>query len=167
MDTPLSNVDIENQCPRAIVLTYPEFLKMGTFNELSRILDTHDIVLCYLTKLNFGHWTCIFKNQDGINFFDPYGYFPDSELRWKSVSPEVKQNHTWLLSLLNDSNVPVHWNEFDLQSKAPNVSTCGRHVIVRLMLSPLNAETYKKVILKTCEKHKSTPDELVVALTSF
>lgn len=153
--------------------------------ELWENMKEKPIVLCYLTSENYGHWTCLFKNKEGINFFDSYGLKPDDELFWnfpKSFKKKAKEDYPHLTRLLLSSSFLVHekfgknkrnlgktrinYNPYQYQSKKRGVNTCGRHVIFRLCFSELSDIEYNRLIRTLCKRTALDPDELVVLLTT-
>lgn len=186
----LSNVEmkdfLDKHNKQANIYTYEE---LSRFNHLDELLKPHDrCVILYETSTEpiYGHWCCLFKNaipgMDGqiINFFDSYGYKPDSELNWKSIPEYVRkvsgEDHTHLLYLLNKyleqyPDIEIYYNPYDFQEKKKGVSTCGRHVLSRLLLQNLDTDQYKHFIDKSCKivgkelNQKINPDQLVTIFT--
>ena len=65
------------------------------------------LVILYETESGYGHWVCLFENDDSsIQFFDSYGYEPDAELKFvpKYFRKQSNQELPHLTALLYNSN---------------------------------------------------------------
>lgn len=133
----------------------------------SDLYDIDDIeehlpmVLLYDVCPEFGHWTCLFKRQNGddpenyaIEFFDPCAQIPDDHNRNLGMHPDSR-----LLRLLDQTGRDIHYNNKRLQKVAPDINTCGRHVITRLYLSEIPIEEYVELF------DGLDGDEIVVDIT--
>jgi len=169
-DSQVSDILNQNNIPHKI-MTYTE---VADCENISEVLHPHGTtVICYLTRENYGHWTCLWRQDDQIHFFDPYGLKPDFELDW-SIDPEfrqqAKEDYSYLTNLLLKASIidkeEVEYNPYDFQAHKKGVATCGRHTTVRLCLKFLSDNQYKDIIKKCCKKVQLDPDELVVLLTT-
>lgn len=101
------------------------------------------LVLYQLAKT--GHFVCVFENSEGVNFFDPLGYAPDSELDLP-IEPHLRyQKHetfTYLLKLL-EQRTPIIYNSRRYQMKG--TSTCGMWCAVRLVCRDLTDDQFWSV----------------------
>jgi len=149
------------------IITYPELIK---FNNIEELLYPYGrVIILYLQKENYGHWTCIFyqgKGKKRIEHFDSYGYFPDDELNF-AIDPYFRKvnnmEYPLLTLLLNEAynRYDMTFNQYKFQKKKKDISTCGRHCIVRLWYSDIELDEYKDMMFST----ELTPDELVTMLT--
>lgn len=174
VDYSLNNVQMEKIC-NCPVYTYTE---LATKKSLEALFEYNGkpndkVVICFLTRANYGHWCCLYKNSYGIGFFDSYGYKPDDELDWnideyfRVQAGEDYPHLTWLLyDYTLRTGQPINYNQYKFQSKDKNVATCGRWTIVRLSLKFLSDIEYRDVISTCSQKTNLTPDMLVVALTN-
>ena len=159
---PLSDSDVlklvEN---KAKILVYSDLQKYDTLDEA---LGPHQAAfLLYESQPDYGHWTCIFRNDDYVEFFDPYGIFPDNELEWipdnfRKVSGQM---YPQLSALLYKSPYDLEYNEHKFQKKGAGVNTCGRWSALRLVFRYLSLKDFAKLF-----KHKNA-DDLVSVLTSY
>ena len=112
-----------------------------------------------LYQLNVvGHFCAIFRNSEGINFFDPLGMIPDDELRY--VKPQFRhlnQNYTYLINLLLACKEPIIYNQYRLQKLG--TSTCGPWCVVRLIYSHLKCDEFAK-----CFKGIKNKDKAVMTI---
>lgn len=101
-----------------------------------------------------GHWTCLLRKADHIEFFDSYGEPPDTEEDLGSQPPLLTQ-------LLKQSGMPVFFNKHPFQSDKSDVATCGRHVVCRLLYFPFSLDKYANII----KKSNLSSDDFVSGLT--
>jgi hypothetical protein len=111
-----------------------------------------------------GHWTALINKPDHIEFFDSYGDAPDTEQKGGMSGGRLEQldiERPDLTQLLRASGKPVFYNRHPFQSSSPNVATCGRHCVARLLYAPYSLDKYGAII----KKSKMNPDDFVSGLT--
>ena len=101
-----------------------------------------------------GHWTCLLKRPNGIEFFNSYGEKPDAEDTLGDQPPLLTQ-------LLQESGEPVYYNTYPFQKERGDIATCGRHVVARCLYAPYSLDKYASII----KKSKMMPDDFVSGLT--
>jgi hypothetical protein len=125
------------------------------------------VILYETTSDNHGHWCVIFEvNKNLIEFFDPYGYMIDSQLKY--IDPKYKEkrglNHTYLIDLLIKSDYnEIEWNNYPFQELKDGINTCGRHCITRLMYRKMRLDDYANMI----EGSGMSADDFVTKETYF
>lgn len=161
---PLSDADllklVEN---KARILVYSDLQKYET---LDKALGEHGaIFLLYESRPDYGHWTCMFKMDDGetVEFFDPYGIFPDYQLDWipehfREVSGQM---YPQLSALLYNSPYKLTYNEHKFQKKGAKINTCGRWSALRLIFRDLSLKDFAKMF------KSKYGDDIVSVLTSL
>lgn len=161
MNYSLSNGDINKLLDgKCNIMSYDQLSKYDNID--SAMGKYGALILLYQTKQNYGHWCCVFKrNNNTIEFFDPYGLFPDDELEFvpknmRKVLNEDYPHLTWLL--YNSGYKKIDYNSKQLQKFKGDVNTCGRHCAVRIMLRNLPIDEYIKFLGKD-------PDKKVLELT--
>lgn len=122
-------------------------------------------IMLYLTQsATSGHWVCMLRKKDGIEFFDPYGEPPEKALT--TISDEEREAYgegePYLTNLLKASGQKVIYNRHPFQNDKANVNTCGRHSVVRCLYAPDTLTKYKAVM----DASKMSPDDFVSALTA-
>lgn len=160
----LSDTDILNLIDhKANLVTYSQLTKV---NNIDQIFGKYNAcVILYLTKKNYGHWCCIIKRGNVIEFFDPYGLKPDEALNFdinpyfREVSNQIFPHLTYLLF---KSHKIIEYNDYQFQKFKKDIKTCGRHVAVRLLFKNMPLEIYKKFILSS----RFDPDKTVTLLTA-
>lgn len=153
MDKSLSGEEVLKICHgKANILKYSDLKKIRRIQDCFRF---GACILLYEYKPNYGHWCCIFENQNGIEFFDPYGYIPDDELEFVPSFIKIP----YLTKLLYQSNRNIEYNADRLQEDKEGINTCGRHVGMRLLLRMVPIDDYVKIFGSPC-------DEIIYKLTS-
>jgi hypothetical protein len=166
-DIALSNHDVYNLLGGKVnIVLYPD---LHNYNTLDQILGPFGAcVLLFEAKPKYGHWVCIFKlNPTEVEFFNPYGGFPDDSLLSinKMYRKKSGQEKPLLSELLINSPYRLTYNEFAFQSKSPDVRTCGRHCVVRLLKRDLELYKYVEFLNKLCKLWKTDYDGVVTYLT--
>ncbi len=137
----------------------------GTLDEL---LEPYGyFILLYESKKGYGHWIAVIKRKpDLVEVFDSYGTFkPDEELDNINVSfkRQSKQDYPYLRRLLYDSGYRVEYNNYPLQSEDPEVATCGRYAVTRILLRDLSLKEY---VASLRGIKGMSPDDVVTYLTN-
>ena len=141
-----------------------------TYNTIDDLLKPYGkIAILYQVKPNYGHWCCLFltgPDLKTLEFFDPYGMKIDEQLEF--IKPEFRkqsnQDYPYLADLMMRSKYKLQYNDKKLQIRNNDVSTCGRHVCMRLILadSPLNV--YQNFMT---QGNGLNPDDKTTYLTAF
>lgn len=153
----------------ANLVTYPDIAKYKSLDEL---LGKHRAcIILYLQKKDYGHWCCIFEREDIpglINFYDPYGYFPDDELKFNKEkrNKELGQTMPYLsiLMLKASNKYQYTYSPYKLQAQGKDNNICGRVVGLRLNFRSMSDKEFYELLT---QNKAYTKDEWVVMLTSF
>jgi hypothetical protein len=151
----------------ANLLTYDELVRK---NHIEDVLGPSGrCIILYETRRNFGHWCCVFRRQNGdIEFFDSYGLVPDDEIKFskefhkENIGDAIPHLFMMLYNYAVRTKKEIIYNHYKLQDKAPNVSTCGRWVLLRLMYAGATIGQFAKTMRSTVYR----PDMLAVILTN-
>lgn len=157
----LSDSDIRQALNNDVnIVKYSELKNMKNIDELLR---NDRAVILFELKKNDGHWCSVVRNKERIIFTDSYGMFPENEIDYIPVSFKYvsKQDRGYLLKLLYNQNLPVHFSQYRLQKLENGINTCGRYCVIRCIMKELNEDEFAKM-LKSSEY---SPDELVSILT--
>lgn len=165
----LSNYEINDILKdKTKILTYKA---LPQFNNINQILEPYkNFIMLYMSKPNYGHWCCVLKHPDRIEFFDPYGgkNTPDEELNM--INDEVKgitnQDYPYLSQLLYNSGYPIEYNDHQFQEHGQGINTCGRHCIVRVLFKDLLLDDYYELMSYLCTKLNMNYDQLVTYITT-
>jgi hypothetical protein len=145
MNRSLSNTDIERLLHgKTRVILYQDLQR---FSSIEQALQPYgNVVILYPARSNVdGHWVCVLYSVDKrgrrvIEFFDPYGYSPDTEFSKTSIKLP-----RFLARLLIRTRYPLEYNNHKIQKQAGNINTCGRHVVNRIWNKDLDIDTYNKL----------------------
>jgi hypothetical protein len=146
---------------KAKILIYSDLSKFKTLDEA---LGKHQAAfLLYESQPDYGHWTVLFRNDDYVEFFDPYGVFPDNELEWipKHFREISGQMYPQLTALLYYSPYDLEYNEHKFQKHGEGINTCGRWSALRLAFRDVSLKQFAEMF-----KGKKS-DDLVSILTSY
>ena len=160
---PLGDDDLHRIVPKAHIFTYPYLKSVKDIDEIFG--DDGQAIMLYLTENDHtGHWVGLLRKDDHIEFFDPYGEKPDSELKWvdSRKRAELDEDKPLLSKLLRQSEVPVIYNKTKFQKDGDNIETCGRHVATRLLHKDLSLPQYAKMI-----NGSGIPPDEYVSRTTF
>jgi hypothetical protein len=163
----LSNMDlIEMLNGKAKVVIYPDLIK---YKNIDQVLGPYGACfLLFEAKPRYGHWCCLFKTGNKIEFFNPYGGFPDDSLNYIPLHFRKKTNQFYpLLSLLLiKSPYELFYNQYKFQRHNKDVKTCGRHCVVRVLSRDLSLNKYKKMLDYLSKKSGLDYDGVVTLITS-
>ena len=111
------------------------------------LIDMLPCIILYELNHPIGHWVALFKNDEGLQYFDPTGGEPDEVLVKHFRNPfgraALNADRTYILEWMDNNFPEIIFNEVELQP--PNTNTCGYWVAVRLVF------------------HRSTQDEFASA----
>jgi hypothetical protein len=166
-DIALSNIDIVDllDCKCKIVL-YPDLYKYKTLDEILGANRT--CIVLFESQPNYGHWVCIIRRDNDVEFFNSYGGYPDDTLKHIETKFALKphQNKPYLSMLIMKSPYNLFYNEFKFQKEKGDIKTCGRHCVVRAKHKNLDIYDYKEKLDALCEKYNTDYDNIVTMMTS-
>ncbi len=145
------------------IMKYSELEKFNTIDDL--IPDKDDFrILLIESEPRVGHWCCLIRKGDTVEFFDSYGKTHKGELKYipKIINKMLNQPDDYLTRIMKSSKNPI-FSTLKLQNDSPIVCTCGRHVIARILCGKAgyNLDDYEKLVNKECKKREMPPDILV------
>lgn len=158
---PLSDQDIRNVLGDVGFVLYPDLEDMEHIDECFDNMG-RCILFCPNASPTSGHYTCMIRYKDYIEFFDPYGEKPEGfkkELS-KSRLEQLDIDKPFLTRLMRESKIPVYYNTKAFQSSSPETATCGKHCITRLLYAPYSLDKYAAIV----KKSKLSPDDFVTGL---
>jgi hypothetical protein len=157
MEQFLSNLDIKRVIPDVNIIIYSQ---LKNVKKIEDIIPHTNSKLCILYETepeykgtSIGHWVCLFNTNDisstgenipYVEFFDPYGVFPDDELV-KTIYKGPRILDKLLLDFMIRGGL-VQYNDYQFQDYGDEINTCGKHCVMRLKNSSVDIETYKKIL---------------------
>lgn len=160
----LSNDDINTILePDTNILTYPQ---LKDYQHIDEIFDPLGrVIMLYPTEAqNKGHWICMWKEGNRINYFDPYGEPPEEPKEWvgKTQSRLLGMGQNKLTQLLQNSGRKVFYNTYPYQQMSDDVATCGRWCVARLVCKDMTEKQFHNSVMKF---KKGSPDNFAVSFT--
>ena len=161
-----SDRDISALCEGKVnVLEYGDLARMKT---LDQALGRHGAcIILYETRERYGHWCCLIRTGNrSLEFFDPYGGEPDSQLDFvpdyfRSASGQDYPHLTYLM--LTSPYETLEFNDIQLQRFKKDVNTSGRWCGLRVALADVPLAEFVDMFID--QTH--SPDWYVTALTLF
>ena len=130
----MSNFDIKHYLPDVKIVPYNELQKYG---DIERLLPKNGsyFILLYQDSQNSGHWCCLCRYADCVEFFDSYGNPPDKQLKWvpEAMRESIGVDGNYLSRMLKGSRMPCIYNKVKYQADGADIATCGRHCVWRLL----------------------------------
>jgi hypothetical protein len=117
------------------ILKYSDLKNYKTIEDLLPENIDYKIILTEW-KSNQGHWTCILRYGNIIEWFDSLSGQPDSELKYvpKIISRFLGEDKKILTKLIDTSkNFTVIYNKKKLQKNIQGIDTCGRWILSRVL----------------------------------
>jgi hypothetical protein len=114
IEEPLGDDDIRQYLPDAKIMRYNKLHQYTTIEDLlSNPIDY--AILLYEDRPMKGHWVCVLRYNDTVEFFDSYGGSPDSQLKWNknAVNQELNQQ-PFLTNLFDLTNKEVIYNPIQI-----------------------------------------------------
>ena len=128
------------------IMGYEELENMSSIDQAFK--GKEGLILLYQKTNNNGHWCLLYKvNNNTLNFFDPYSYNMDEELKFSdyNVRKHQGQQVPHLTALIENSNYNLIQNKTKYQKMANDINTCGRHVCVRFRLRDYSNAEYESL----------------------
>lgn len=134
------------------IMAYEDLQKYQTLDEL--MTPNNSVIILYQTKADYGHWVSLLRYNNSIEFFDPYGFYIDEELKiidhLHLRSDGITQS-PHLTDLINKSNYKIIYNNKKLQKRSEHTNTCGRWVSLRVRFGDISLDKF--ISLMTKNKH--------------
>jgi hypothetical protein len=138
------------------IISYDMLSDMKNIDDLFG--EFNSVCILYKTQPNYGHWTCVLRHRNSVEFFDPYGYFIDDQFNY---IPEEHKLPKYLSNLILNSGLNVEYNDEKLQGDT--TATCARHCCMRIAMKNIPIDNYC-AMMKNFRGMK--PDEIVAMMTA-
>lgn len=140
------------------------------YRNIDQLLDPYGrtIILYETNGIDNGHYTCVFRNKKGINYFDSYGLEIEEPLEYfgEGVKELTNSDDNFLNKLLYQDKHKVYYNNHRLQEFKKDISTCGRWCIIRMMFPEITEHDFYKMFDEASKESGYTKDEIVTKLTN-
>lgn len=157
------------------IIKYSDINNYKNIDELIPDYNDYRIILIE-SELNSGHWVCILKykidDKPVIEYFNSYGMKMGSDLNFISsiINRLLGQGKNDLDNLLDTGKdkYEIIYNKKRFQSIKPNVNTCGRHTLLRILMMKfygMNLIEYIIFIEELKDKYDMDTDIVVASLT--
>lgn len=163
----MSDADIHRHLGAGKVLKYSELANYNDINELLPNNKDFKVILVE-SSVNQGHWVCVMKYNNILEYFSSYGTQPQYD--FKFIPPMVKhllgQGGNLLINLLKNTkqkDQKVYYNKKRFQVIDDGINTCGRWCIARIlaMLVGYELDDFINKVDEKCEETGKPPDILV------
>lgn len=174
-EIPLSDSEVlELVDGKANLITYKE---LRGYRNIDEVLGKNEAcIILFESKPNYGHWCCLIKRGNVVEFFNPYGDvkkigegYPDECLRYinKIFRKESGQDEPILTKLLLECDYELEYNQYPFQKMKNGINTCGRHCATRIMMKDMELDEYALFIYTLAKTLGVSMDEIVTAITYY
>lgn len=164
----LRGTDIEDVFDDNIkIVVYSDLPKYKSLDELLNPYGR--VIILYETNgIDNGHYTCLFRNYQGINYFDPYGMEIEQPLDYfgDGVKELTNSDDNYLNKLLYQDKYHIFYNQHRLQELRKGISTCGRWCIVRLLYPDIDEDEFYKIFKDASKESGISKDQIVTNITN-
>lgn len=164
MDYSLSDSDILNCLSgKTKVILYSDLKNVSDIDDLLKPYDS--FVVLHEQYPRIGHWACLTLNRrnNELEYFNSYGDYPDDflDLVDDGLKKKLNEDYPYLTMLMINSKYNLAYNQYKLQKLSNDIATCGRYVVVRILLKDIPLDEFVKIF----KNKKYTPDEVAYKLT--
>jgi len=157
------------------IVKYADLSNYKTINELLPKLNDYRIILIE-SEHNSGHWVCLLSSKINdkpvIEYFNSYGMKMGTDLNFISslmnrLLGQGKNDLDKLLDTAKD-DIEIIYNKKRFQSNNNKVNTCGRWVLLRIIMMKhygMNLYEFIDFIDQLKEKYNMEADIVVASLT--
>jgi hypothetical protein len=165
IQTSMTDSDIKRYFKDIETLKYSDLKNYNNIDELLPNDKDFKIILIEQDN-NIGHWVCVMKNGNTIEYFNPYGNRVDNDKKWigKIKNAMLGQSEDILSSMMEQSPYKCIYSKKRFQKLKPEIQTCGRWCILRIIcMKDLNMDIkeFQKFIKSQCNISGMPKDALV------
>lgn len=165
---PLSNADINRILNEDThIFTYPKLFNM---NHIDEAFDRHGrCIMLYLTEPKVGHWVTMLRKGNNIEFYDPYGFKPDTQGSKLNISKATnkyfRQDENRLVNMITDAGYKLQYNKKRAQEYKSGVNTCGRWCVLRLIHKDKSLKQFNSMLNSITNEDGVKLDDVVSLFT--
>jgi len=144
-----------------------EYAKLGHLRNLGELFKGTKYVILFYPNFQrglntSGHYVALIKHRRGYEFYDPYGFKPDTKQKDTPQRAKLYQeDHNTLIGLFLKSGASIDYNHNKHQKLSDAVATCGRHAMFRSLCHAMNNDEYHLFVTKLSKQYRVTPDVFV------
>ena len=128
-------------------------------------LPARAAVILWRWKPMYGHWTCVFLQDNGaIQIFDSTAAEPDALRRDQTPAESQALGQATPELIRSLHRQAAHYNDIQLQDS--RAQTCGRWCALRLFLRNLTEKEFAGLVKILAKQTKLPPDIVVTAATA-
>lgn len=169
----LSDEDINNFFHGKVkIFKYCDLKNMTSIDDLIKPYGLA-LILFEITDINMGHWTMVQKctppnKKPFILFFDSYGIMIENEMYYipKSMQHMTDQKRGYLLKLLYNQPLQVHYNQHRLQALKKGVNDCGKWCCLKGISPDIDEDEFAK-LMRSGQPEINTDDLCCLVYESF
>lgn len=145
---------------------------IDNYTNIDDLLGNNDYIIILIeSEINVGHWVCLLKYNNIIEYFNSYGEKPSYEIDFidNRINKMLDQDDRYLNDLLNKSKnkYNIIYNKEKLQKLDNNIATCGKFVLMRIitfLFYKFDLNNFLIFIEKLKDHYNLTSDELITLL---
>ena len=165
LQTSLTCNDIKRYFPDSETLKYSE---LKNYNDIDELLpnDKDFKIILIEQEHHVGHWVCIMKYDNTIEYFNSYGNKVDNDKRFigKLKNKLLGQDEDILTEMMEKSKYKCIYSKKRFQKLNNSINTCGRWCILRIICMKdmdMNLKQFQKFIENNKETSGLSKDALV------
>jgi len=165
IQTSLTEGDIKRYFPDIETLKYSDLKNYSNIDELLPNDKDFKIILIE-QEHHVGHWVCVMRYGNTIEYFNPYGTKVDNDKKFigKLRNALLGQEEDVLSEMMEKSPYKCIYSKKRFQKLRPEIQTCGRWCLLRIMCMKdldMDIKEFKKFINSGVESSGLPKDALV------
>ena len=161
-DYALSSLDLKNVEPSRVHILSEIY---GNIRFIDELFDRKGrCFLLYNTRSpTYGHWTCLLKKHNVIEWYEPYG-FPLKSLNSNKYIPNTMDiDPNYIINKIKEGGYRFVQNNKQHQNRNDkNDASCGRHCCLRMACHKMNLKEYNNFLKNAKEKLNMNPLHLAI-----
>lgn len=174
ISTNISDDDLKRYFGENVQENVIKYSELSKYNDISDLLnkDKSYKIILFENEINSGHWLLILRYNSTIEFFNSYGLKPNADFLFVSRIKNwfLGQNPNYLKNLLDNAEkngFNVIYNKTKLQQMKKGINTCGRWIILRIIMMQFfnqDLQGFLNFIYNLVKQYNYSPDVIVTHL---
>jgi hypothetical protein len=174
----ISDADIEKYLDKEGLDNIIKYSDLKNYNNIDELIpeDEGYKIILIENELNKGHWVVLLKyqieneNSPTIEWFNSYGLRPSVDLNFISyyTNKLLGQGYDDLNNILDNavSKYNIIYNKKRFQANIPNINTCGRWALNRIiMFKHFKMDLYEYInFIEQLQKEYNYPTDVILAM---